>query len=263
MSYIKESNCITCGTPIHAGSKGTLYCRKCFGLTRSKCITDFTFNEWSDKSAYILGYFFSDGYLMDTDGRKRLGICAKDKQLFDTIYSALELTHKPYVTKSGAYKTQFGHARLFDELVLLGCTPRKSLTIRLPKIPKEFLGSFIRGYFDGDGSFVVTTENRKTVKDYQRSSITFTSGSLLFLEDLSFSINEVFTIKGKVCRGHGAWTLIYPNVGHIKPFYDIMYKNSTPGLYSLAKRTKMDNYFKYISERLLHVSRDLDQVISA
>lgn len=31
-------------------------------------------------------------------------------------------------------------------------TPRKSLTMGIPNIPKEFYYSFILGYFDGDGS---------------------------------------------------------------------------------------------------------------
>lgn len=46
---------------------------------------------------------------------------------------------------------------MYKDLFALGCTPRKSLTINLiPDIKKEFIPSFIRGYFDGDGSIYQT-----------------------------------------------------------------------------------------------------------
>eukprot|EP01083_Nonionella_stella_P269665 912656_1 len=38
------------------------------------------------------------------------------------------------------------------DLIALGCTPRKSLTLKWPaNMPDKFASHFVRGYFDGDG----------------------------------------------------------------------------------------------------------------
>ena len=39
-----------------------------------------------------------------------------------------------------------------DDLINLGCVPKKSLILLPPKLKDELISHFIRGYFDGDGS---------------------------------------------------------------------------------------------------------------
>lgn len=41
---------------------------------------------------------------------------------------------------------------LCNDLIRLGCTPRKSLTLKFPKLSNKLIRHFIRGYFDGDGT---------------------------------------------------------------------------------------------------------------
>jgi len=46
-----------------------------------------------------------------------------------------------------------------DDLIALGCIPRKSLLLKFPtsnQVPEHLIRHFIRGYFDGDGHFTNT-----------------------------------------------------------------------------------------------------------
>ena len=51
------------------------------------------------------------------------------------------------------YRLLFFSGHMCDSLKRIGMVPNKSLKLTFPNIPDEFLNSFIRGYFDGDGSF--------------------------------------------------------------------------------------------------------------
>lgn len=51
---------------------------------------------------------------------------------------------------------------IVKDMISLGLHPNKSLTIDFPtKIPKDFLHSFILGYFDGDGSICLSKNHPK------------------------------------------------------------------------------------------------------
>lgn len=50
------------------------------------------------------------------------------------------------------------------DLIALGCTPRKSLTLIYPeKLNDEFFSSFLRGYIDGDGCICLSKDKKSTV----------------------------------------------------------------------------------------------------
>ncbi len=65
----------------------------------------------------------------------------------------------------------------------MGLTERKSLTMRFPDVPEEFLRDFIRGCWDGDGSI------------FEGSSwylvATFVTGSLLFIQAMRHRLNNL------------------------------------------------------------------------
>ena len=238
-------------------------CLTCYGLTRSKLDPAFTWSVWSERSAYLLGFFFADGYLLDTDGRKRLGFALADRQLFDAVYKALGLSHAVRQQVSGAWRVQFGSARLFDELVAFGCTPRKSLTVTMPEIPAEWPGPFIRGFFDGDGSFSVRLEPRVRTSAYPHPVLSFSSGSEDFLSDLAALIERAVGICGRLRTGHGCYTLLYTSKAAVRALYQLMYDDGSPDLCCAAKRQKIEDYLDLVASRPLYTFRRSGQVISA
>ena len=49
--------------------------------------------------------------------------------------------------------------KLIDSLVSLGIRQAKSLKLKFPNVPEEFLSHFTRGYIDGDGSIDKSKNN--------------------------------------------------------------------------------------------------------
>jgi hypothetical protein len=73
------------------------------------------------------------------------------------------------------YKFEFYQEKLRIKLELLGLTERKSLTMKFPDIPEEYMRHFIRGCWDGDGSFFINDGKIRA---------SFVSGSKEFMEKL-------------------------------------------------------------------------------
>jgi hypothetical protein len=63
---------------------------------------------------------------------------------------------------------------LVKDLMEIGLTPRKSLTIQLPTIPDEYFYHFTRGYIEGDG-WITREISKPSLNEVMR--IGFASGS--------------------------------------------------------------------------------------
>ena len=85
-----------------------------------------------------------------------MSITAKDYEYLYGLRKALGVSCR--VTKcygsSGlvAHRLQIGSRVLYERLLALGLTPKKSLTIPALKIPDEWFHDFLRGVIDGDGN---------------------------------------------------------------------------------------------------------------
>jgi intein/homing endonuclease len=124
------------------------------------------FSEWSDDFAYVLGLIFTDGNLIkQTYNRKRnqlldtyaISITQKDPYILGTIRQTIFL-NKPIRriknnVDSFSHILDFKDKEIYERLESLGLCPNKSLTVQFPEIPAKYLNGFIRGLFDGDGSY--------------------------------------------------------------------------------------------------------------
>lgn len=142
--------------------------RKAGEVNRKYKINESYFNEIdNEEKAYFLGFLFSDG---DNNTRKhvvRLRLQEKDLDILERLNSLIENESPvrviPYREKSTAFKNGqdvacliINSRRVSDRLNEIGFTPKKSFTINYPAIPRELDRHFIRGYFDGNGSFGIT-----------------------------------------------------------------------------------------------------------
>ena len=122
----------------------------------------------TEEKAYWLGFIAADGCI-DFKSEKRLSFSLKESdfehlQKFATfLKSPIEI--KSYVVTANeklfniCQLTVISY-KLCQDLIKLGCTPRKSLTlnIKLDQINIEFHKDFWRGYFDGDGCIGVNSK---------------------------------------------------------------------------------------------------------
>jgi hypothetical protein len=149
---------------------------------------------------YVLGLLATDGDIFNNS----IKFTSTDKDLIEWLINTLEYKNKVMETenKRGFYvKKQeissvsniirFKSIEVSEILLKYGITEKKSLTLKFPTMQEEFLPHFIRGVLDGDGCVYITKRNING-KLYDRSTVTFTSGSVDFI----YSLKSV--IEGKL-----------------------------------------------------------------
>lgn len=112
------------------------------------------FKSWNCNMAYVLGFFCADGCMTSPNGRgeSRVSFSSKDVDILESIRNAMGSDHKIHKYGNG-FQLVVGNGIIYADLIELGLTPKKSLTLQFPEVPDKYLMSFVRGVFDGDGSF--------------------------------------------------------------------------------------------------------------
>lgn len=154
----------------------------------------------SKEKAYWLGFIYADGYVTG----KNLGIALSvvDKTHLMKFKENIESTYPIYTYFSSSSYKSIQYCRmilnsenLVRDLKNKGVVNNKSLIIKFPNekiLNKSFYKDFIRGYFDGDGSLILS-----------RHSINFKiCGTKEFLEKLIEIFNEVsdYEFKSKLFK---------------------------------------------------------------
>ncbi len=160
--------------------------------------------------AYVLGFIYADGAIIDSRISSRtcyLLLSNNDSDLLYQIGKTMSSNHrldyrpaiernfgkgKTYLCKP-SYRLRIGNRLIYSDLLQLGLSPKKSLTILLPALPNEFFSFFLRGYFDGDGCVNICRRgiNQKTIQ------VVFVSGSFMFLKKLNENISNILGTKPK------------------------------------------------------------------
>lgn len=191
------------------------------GHNRKKVDENF-FKSWSPKMAYVLGLICADGAVEDVRESSRtcyLQISSIDKDLLTQVQKCLGSSHKLYLRKaehviikgkiffrSDIYNLRIGNKVIFQDLIDLGVTPRKSLRLQLPPVPDIYFNYFLRGYFDGDGCVNIYTQKNRPHLFLQ---VIFTSGCKSFLEKISSKLFDFLQVQSKVGFYSGAYRLSY------------------------------------------------------
>ena len=180
--------------------------------------------------AYVLGFWYADGsveYSPQIRGHY-IRVGSTDKEVVSYIKLVLKSEHKinvpPRPGRKIFYLLRIGSSQMFHDLHQLGVVERKSNIIVFPRVPKEFLSDFIRGYFDGDGC--VSIEKSKS-GSYQRLVTVFTSGSKQFLlqlqsilmEQAYLSLTKIAIVRNK--NNSTAYQLRYSTRDSLRLFFFI------------------------------------------
>lgn len=160
---------------------------------------------WSPELAYAIGLIATDGCL-SSDGR-HLFLVSKDIEQIRNFKKCLGLKVKIGIHRSGAnikrtyHRVQWGDVFFYQFLLSIGLTPKKSLTLGALSIPDEYFFDFLRGSFDGDGSFYSYFDPR------WRSSfmyyLNFTSASPFHVDWLRETISRLLGVKGHISKTGG------------------------------------------------------------
>lgn len=154
--------------------------------------------KWSSKFAYAIGLLVTDGCLYK-DGR-HISLTTKDLEQANNFKKCLNLNVKIGIKKSGkdkknsCFHVQFGDVLFFKFLISIGLMPTKSKIIGQIKIPKKYFFDYLRGCFDGDGTFYSYWDSRW--KSSHMFYIEFSTASKIHADWLRKKIHELINIKG-------------------------------------------------------------------
>ena len=167
--------------------------------------------RWTPNFAYAVGLITSDGCL-HTDGR-HIHFGSKEMELAENFKKALGLQSKITPHARGGEKEKryleisFSHKALHAYLQTIGLTPHKSKTIRFVRVPKKFFPDFLRGLFDGDGTFYTFWDRRWPCSFSFK--ILFASASDDFIVWLKKTLTDLYKVRGFFHAGAGVTNLEY------------------------------------------------------
>lgn len=180
--------------------------------TKRKLKVDITIFEKIDneEKAYWLGFLYADGcvyYKKRTKSyRLEVGLAEKDYSHLLKLKKFLKSEYKiRYRSETKSYSLEICSKKICDDLIKLGCVPRKSLILTFPTfLDRELIKHFIRGYFDGDGCI-------STIKTSPGISILGTNEFLTYITNIyqkdkplfkdKRHKNNTFSIRFKVNNG--------------------------------------------------------------
>jgi len=198
-------------------------------------VNEIFFNKWSLEMAYFLGWLYSDGNVSKEFRNFSLHIGLKDSYILEIFKKYLRSNHPIKIYKNSATLTIYSRI-MCEKLKNLGCTPKKSLHLEFPKVPRDYLRHFIRGFFDGDGSIHFNKPN--TIK------ISFL-GTKPFLKSLQKLLNLELDVEShKLTYFHKIYRCHYYGDDARKICF-WMYKNSK----DICLKRKKDRFFNHIEKR--------------
>ena len=166
----------------------------------------------NEEKAYWLGFLYADGSIsnLEVSSKNTVDLCLSDIDKDHLFKFKKSLNYKGDIKNKKIGKGRYKASRLaiygekiVNDLIYLGCTPRKTFTLEFPNeniLPKSLQRHFIRGYFDGDGSVYLYQ-----VKGCEKPKISISIiGTLNFLTAIQdIFIKEIGVRKVKIYDSRG------------------------------------------------------------
>jgi hypothetical protein len=198
----------------------------------------------TEEKAYWLGFLFADGYIRERKSGNSLEmkLSVKDKEHLLLFKNSINSNHK-IVESVSKVKYKGGTSiskmvclaiysnKLVESIKKQGIHSRKTFSIKKPNIDPELMNHFVRGYFDGDGSFTFNIKGKNTTN--------FACAS----EDFrNYLISELLN-NGIVIKHYGGIKLYIQNKIDNNKFYNYIYKNAN--VYLKRKKDKYEEFRRH------------------
>jgi len=202
--------------------------------------------KWSPNFAYAIGLLVTDGNL--SPDNRHIVFTSKDLELIHKFQKSLKINlhigrksssfhgYKKY------YVVQIGDVLFYRFLLSIGLMPRKTKIIEVIKIPDKYFFDFLRGHFDGDGSFYSYWDPRWR-SSYMFYTV-FISASKKHIDWLREMIFSFIRIKGHITKSmnDSTYQLKYAKSESLKLLQKLYYNKNVICL--SRKRIKIEEALK-------------------
>lgn len=208
----------------------------------------------TEEKAYILGLFYSDGYVTKQESGFELNI--RDIDILEKIQKVIggdfkiRTRKRPYkdtIVEMCNYRMTSGI--ISNQLINLGVFERKSLILQFPSndiVPDNLKRHFIRGYFDGDGSISLYNDKRQIKTLY--------CGCVSFISKLNdYLYNDGIVNRSSINFGKDKKRRIFCDIEwsgftNMKAIFHYMYDDAT--IYGNRKYNKFLEIFNLRGENI-------------
>jgi hypothetical protein len=140
------------------------------GSNRIFTVNDAYFKKWSRNMAYILGFWYTDGYIDIKRNIFSITQHKKDKYILQKMLVEMGSSYKLSKHMEDNLSFKITSREIINDLTKLGGCERKSFVLDFPDVPKEYLPDFIRGLWDGDGCITFQKNERAYVSSFASAS---------------------------------------------------------------------------------------------
>jgi hypothetical protein len=166
------------------------------------------FRIWSPEMAYVLGYWWADGYMRIKRNTTAhiIEISSVDRAHLEIIAQTIGGKYDCRRIRSDGecYGVEFCSKEMYHDLLALGGMPNKSNVIGFPAVQTDLLVHFVRGFVDGDGT-LAWNGDRPILQVY--------SGSRQLLEKMAIAIEEQTGIPApNVIANRSLWNIKWSTI---------------------------------------------------
>lgn len=191
--------------------------------------------QWSAQIAYATGLFVTDG-CMYRNGR-HLELTSKDEEQLRTFMKCIKKEIRITYKHSGHGRTygrlQFSDVKLYAFFRSAGIMPAKTKIIGAIRVPDDYYFDFLRGHFDGDGSFYSYADPRWPTSFM--FYLVFVSASKVHIDWLQSTVMRLAGVHGHMTKSDSVFQLRFAKTETVKLLKKMYYSR---GVLCLTRKRK-------------------------
>lgn len=214
----------------------------------------------TELQAYLLGFIYSDGCINIQRHTLSIHINDIDSELFELFkiispdaytqqeegYESKVLVRGHTVKNKSSIRLAISSKILIEDLIKLGVCERKTYeNLHIPEMNSNLIGSFIRGYFDGDGCFTwhasaPNLNNRERNWRIKMSWQIDSKTQTLLTEFQKWFESQGVTLKINYIKRDNMYRLCTSSKKTFSKIYDLIFKEAQ---YSLSRKINKINHY--------------------
>lgn len=235
---------------------------------------DFFSEIKTELQAYLLGFYAADGNINEKRKTFRIHLQKQDSALVYLYKDIISPDARVFtigehqttgrngmlITAHESFGVDITSTKLCNDLVNLGIGYNKSyVNLHIPKMPENLIRHFIRGYFDGDGSFIEWLAVEKGKSDRIRGKFEICGKTIsIFDEFIKFFAEHNIKINLNFLKRDNMYRISTSSKNEIIKIFHLLYDDSN--FYLTRKFEKFNRHVNTEVTQLIAEYRNAQEV---